>query len=156
VQHPTSASHGEVAKPLPVISDYNRPFWEGARRHELRLQRCNSCRKFWAPNGPVCPHCFSEDYSWDKVQGRGKIAAWVVFHKVYHPAFATDVPYNVAFVELDEGPRIIANVIGVRNDELRIGMPVEVVFEDVTDEITLPKFGKAKDEVSPRANASRP
>jgi uncharacterized OB-fold protein len=142
VQH-DSASSGGAAKPLPIISDYNRPFWEGARRHELRLQRCSACRKFWAPNGPVCPHCFSEVYSWDKVAGRGKIAAWVVFHKVYHPAFAKDVPYNVAFVELAEGPRIIANIVGVKNEELHIGMPVEVVFEDVNDEISLPKFRSA-------------
>ena len=143
MQHDTPSSGGEPTKPLPIISDFNRPFWEGTRRHELRLQRCSACRKYWAPNGPVCPHCFSEEYSWDQVEGRGKIAAWVVFHKVYHPAFAKDVPYNVAFIELAEGPRIIANVVGVKNEELHVGMPVEVVFEDVNDEISLPKFRKA-------------
>jgi uncharacterized OB-fold protein len=139
----TPSSGGEAAKPLPIVSDYNRPFWEGARRHEFRLQRCNSCHKLWAPNGPVCPHCFSEDYTWDKTDGRGKVASWVVFHKVYHPGFANDVPYNVAFIELTEGPRVIANVVGVKNEDLRIGMPVEVVFEDVNDEISIPKFRKA-------------
>jgi uncharacterized OB-fold protein len=132
-----------VAKPLPTISDFNRPFWEAARKHELRLQRCNSCQKIWAPNGPVCPHCFSEDYRWETLSGRGKIASFVVFHKVYHPAFASDVPYNVAFVELEEGPRIISNIVGASNDELRIGMPVEVVFEDVDDQVSLPKFRPA-------------
>jgi uncharacterized OB-fold protein len=139
----TASSGGDAAKPLPIISDFNRPYWEGARRHELRIQRCNACRKVWAPNAPVCPHCFSEDYSWEKTDGRGKIASWVVFHKVYHPGFARDVPYNVAFVELAEGPRIISNIVGVKNEELQIGMPVEVVFEDVNDTISLPKFRKA-------------
>jgi uncharacterized OB-fold protein len=139
----TASSGGAAAKPLPIISDFNRPYWEGARRHELRIQRCNACRKVWAPNAPVCPHCFSEDYSWEKTDGRGKIASWVVFHKVYHPGFARDVPYNVAFVELAEGPRIISNIVGVKNEELQIGMPVEVVFEDVNDTISLPKFRKA-------------
>jgi uncharacterized OB-fold protein len=139
----TASAGGDAAKPLPIVSEYNRPFWEGARRHELRIQRCNTCRKSWAPNGPVCPHCFSEDYTWDKTDGRGKIASWVVFHKVYHPAFAREVPYNVAFVELTEGPRIISNIVGVKNKELRIGMPVEVVFDDVNDEISIPKFRKA-------------
>ena len=129
-----------VAKPLPAISDFNRPFWEGTHRREYRLQQCNSCGKVWAPNGPVCPHCFSADYQWKKVSGRGKIASWVVFHKLYHPAFAADIPYNVAFVELEEGPRVISNIVGIANDKLKIGLPVEVVFEDVNDEITIPKF----------------
>jgi uncharacterized OB-fold protein len=137
------SSGEEVAKPLPIISDYNRPFWEGARRHEFRLQRCNACKKMWAPNGPVCPHCFSEDYAWEATDGRGKIASWVVFHKVYHPGFAKDAPYNVAFVELAEGPRVISNVVGVKNEDLKIGLPVEVMFEDVNDEISIPKFRKA-------------
>ncbi len=129
-----------VAKPLPTISDFNRPFWEAAHRHEYRLQRCRSCGKFWAPNGPVCPHCFSTDYEWAKLSGRGRIASWVVFHKLYHPGFAKDVPYNVAFVELEEGPRVISNILGVPNDQLHIGMPVEVTFEDVNEEVSLPKF----------------
>ncbi|MBN9078714.1 MAG: hypothetical protein BGN87_23175 [Rhizobiales bacterium 65-79] len=129
-----------VAKPLPNVSDFNRPYWEGAKRHELRLQRCRSCGKLWAPHSPVCPHCFSEDYEWKKVSGRGKIATWVVFHKLYHPSFAKDIPYNVAFVELEEGPRIISNIVGVKNDELYIGMPVEVIFEDVNEDISIPKF----------------
>jgi uncharacterized protein len=139
----TNPAQQGVAKPLPAISDFNRAFWEAAKRHKLALQRCNSCGKFWAPNGPVCPHCFSEDYTWEDLSGRGKIASWVVFHKVYHPAFANEVPYNVAFVEVEEGPRIISSIVGVSNDQLRIGMPVEVIFEDVNDEISLPKFKPA-------------
>lgn len=138
------ARNGIVAKPLPVISDFNRPFWEAAHCHELRLQRCNSCGKVWAPNGPVCPHCFSEDYKWHKLSGRGKIASWVVFHKLYHPSFARELPYNVAFVELQEGPRLIANIVGIENADLKIGMPVEVVFEDVNEKISIPKFRKTK------------
>lgn len=134
----------DIAKPLPAVSDFNRPFWEGTRLGEFRLQHCNSCGKEWAPNGPVCPFCFSEDYRWDKMSGKGKIATWVVFHKLYHPSFAKDLPYNVAFVELDEGPRVIANIVGARNDELKIGMPVEVVFEEVNEDIAIPKFRLVK------------
>lgn len=131
------------AKPLPAISDFNRPFWTAARNHKLSLQKCNSCGKLWAPNGPVCPHCFSEDYEWAELSGRGKIASWVVFHKVYYPSFANDVPYGVAFVELEEGPRIISSIVDTPHDRLSIGMPVEVVFEDVNDEVSLPKFKAA-------------
>ena len=138
---PTSAS---AEKPLPNISDFNRPFWEAAKKHKLALQKCDDCGKLWAPNGPVCPHCFSQKYTWTNLSGRGKIASWVVFHKLYHPGFAADIPYNVAFVELDEGPRLIANVVGIKNKDLKIGIKVEVTFEDVNDEISIPKFKKAK------------
>lgn len=133
-----------VAKPLPNISDFNRPFWEGTHRHELRLQRCQDCGKVWAPNGPVCPHCFSTHYTWDRLSGKGKVASWVVFHKLYHPSFAQDVPYNVAFIELAEGPRIIANVVGIPNKDIRIGMPVEVTFDDINEQISIPRFKAVK------------
>ena len=128
------------AKPLPVISEYNRPFWEYASKHELRLQRCLECHKPWFPFGPVCPNCFSERFEWVPMSGRGKVASWVVFHKVYHPGFAKDVPYNVTLVELEEGPRLISSIVGIPNDKIRMGMPLSVVFEDVADGVSLPKF----------------
>lgn len=127
-------------KPLPTISDFNRPFWQAARNHELRLQRCDECNLIWAPNGPVCPRCLSAKFHWEKLSGRGTVASWVEFHRLYIPAFADELPYSVAFIELEEGPRIISNVIGVKGADMKIGMPVEVVFEPVTDEVTLPKF----------------
>jgi hypothetical protein len=129
-----------VKKPLPTISDFNRPFWHATRDHELRLQRCDECALLWAPNSPVCPRCLSEKFQWEKLSGRGKIASWVEFHRLYIPAFAEELPYNVAFVELDEGPRIISNIVGVDRADLKIGMPVEVIFEKVSDEVTVPKF----------------
>jgi len=129
-----------VAKPLPSISEYNRPFWDYARQHELRLQRCLDCGRPWAPVGPVCPHCFSTRFEWARMSGHGTIASWVVFHKLYHPGFAGDIPYNVAFIELAEGPRLISNVVGVPNERLHIGAPVEVLFEDVGPDTSLPKF----------------
>ena len=134
------SEHADVKKPPPPISDFNKPFWEAAKRHSLELQQCNDCKQPWAPSGPVCPKCFSDCFSWVKMSGRGKIASWVVFHKEYHPAFAKELPYNVAFVELDEGPRLITNIVGAANKDLRIGMPVEVTFEDVDAQFSLPKF----------------
>jgi uncharacterized OB-fold protein len=133
-----------VTKPLPSISEYNRPFWDYARQHELRLQRCLDCARPWAPVGPVCPHCFSARFEWARMSGRGTVASWVVFHKLYHPGFAEDIPYNVAFIELAEGPRLISNVVGVPNERLHIGMPVEVVFDDVGPNTSLPKFRPVK------------
>lgn len=128
--------------PAPSISAYNRPYWEYAARHELRLQRCGRCDRFWAPPGPVCPHCFSDDYSWAAVSGNGVIASWARFHKPYHPAFVDDLPYTVAFVELAEGPRLITNIRDASDTEIKAGTPVEVFFED-HGEFTLPQFRPA-------------
>jgi uncharacterized OB-fold protein len=133
----------EYRKPLPRITADNRPFWEATRRHELRLQRCRACGRFRYPPAPVCPDCLSEDAEWTPVSGRGTVSTFVVFHKVYFPSFAGDVPYNVVQVELEEGPRLTANLVDAPNDEIRVGMPVEVVFDDVTPEVTLPRFRRA-------------
>jgi uncharacterized OB-fold protein len=131
---------GPYARPLPRITPDNRPFWEATRRHELRLQRCTACGRFRYPPSPVCPDCLGETAEWTRVSGRGTVTTWVVFHKLYFPAFAGDLPYNVVQVELEEGPRLTANVVGAPNDAIRIGLPVEVVFDDVTAEVTLPRF----------------
>ena len=78
------------------------------------------------PPGPVCPFCFSDRIQWREASGRGRISTWTVVHKAWFAAFAEDIPYNVVQVELDEGPRLTANVVNVSN--LRIGLPVEIVF----------------------------
>ena len=130
-------------KPLPRVTADNRPFWEATKRHELRLQRCGDCGRFRYPPAPVCPGCLSERAEWTRVSGRGTITTFIVMHKVYFPSFAADVPYNVVQVELEEGPRLTANLVDVPNDQIRVGMPVEAVFDDVTPEITLPRFRRA-------------
>ena len=81
----------EYTKPLPRITDDNRPFWDATKRHELRVQRCSACGRFRYPPAPVCPDCLSEDTQWTRVSGRGTISTFVVVHKVYFPSFAGDV-----------------------------------------------------------------
>ena len=130
----------DYKKPLPIITENNRPFWEATKNHELRLQKCAKCAKFWYPSGPLCPHCWSRDYEWTRVSGRGRVTSWVVFHQVYFDSFREDVPYNVAQVELEEGPRLMSGLVNIKNEEIIMDMPVEVVFEDVTEEVTLHKF----------------
>lgn len=125
-------------KPLPVISSLNRPYWEALKRHELRLQRCTDCGQIWYPPAPFCPACWCDAVTWQRLSGRGTVNSWVVFHQAYFSSF--QVPYNVAEVELEEGPRLLTNLVEVDPAAIRIGMPVEVVFEDVTAEITLAKF----------------
>jgi uncharacterized OB-fold protein len=125
---------------LPVIEQEDEQFWEAARNHELRMQRCTDCETLWWAPGAICPECWSDSYEWEALSGLGTINSWVVFHRPYWAAFEDEVPYNVAEIELDEGPRYLANVVECDNEDLYRGMPVEVVFEDLTDEITLPKF----------------
>jgi len=127
-------------KPVPARSPLNAPYWDGLKRHELQLQRCQECGKIWYPPAPFCPECWSRQVTWQTLSGRGKVTAWVVFHQAYFASFTADVPYNVAEVELDEGPRLLTNLVAVDNDDITMDMPVEIVFEDVTAEVTLAKF----------------
>lgn len=128
------------AKPLPVPTSESRPFWEAVRRHEFRLQRCHACRKYWFPPSNICPECLSEEWDWAPASGRGTVFSYIIMHRPYHPGFKNDLPYNVAVIELEEGPHLISNVVGCSNEDLYVGMPVEVVFDDVTEEVTLHKF----------------
>jgi uncharacterized OB-fold protein len=127
-------------KPLPQISAAMAPFFEAARRKELVVQRCRGCGALRFPARDRCSACLAREADWAPVSGRGKIFSLAVMHQVYHPGFASEVPYAVVLVELDEGPRLVSNVVGCPPGELRVGMPVEVAFEAVTPEVTLPKF----------------
>jgi uncharacterized OB-fold protein len=125
---------------LPRIGPEDAPFWAAAREHEFRMQRCDDCGHIRWPPGPVCPKCWAREAEWVRLSGRGVVNTWVVFHRAYFEAFADRVPYSVVEVELAEGPRYLANLLECENDEISRGMPVEVVFEDVTAEVTLPQF----------------
>jgi uncharacterized OB-fold protein len=127
------------AKPQPRPSPESAPFWEGAKAHRLLLPRCKACGRFWFPPSRRCVHCLSADFAWAESRGAGRIYSFVVFHRVYHPAFEQDVPYTVAIVELDEGPRLIANIVGTPPDDVRCDMRVRVVFEE-RGEHTIPQF----------------
>lgn len=136
----------DYAKPLPVPDPDTAPFWDGCRAHELRAQRCRSCGRLrWPPRG-ICPHCQSWEHEWTVLPRRGAVASFVAVHRATNAAFASDVPYVIAQVLIDgtDGRvRMLSNVIGCAWDAMRVGMPVEVVFEDVTPEATLPKFRPA-------------
>lgn len=128
------------AKPMPEPTPQSQPFWDGCAEHKLRMQRCDDCLKWWFPPADRCPECLSARFQWARASGRGKVFSFVTFHRAYHPAFAGDLPYVVALVELEEGPRLISNIVDCPVDSVRCDMPVEVVFEDVTETTTLYKF----------------
>jgi uncharacterized protein len=130
----------EYTKPVPAITDDNREFWEGCAAGELRMQRCQSCGHVRYPVSFMCPRCLSRDTEWIALSGDGEVFSYIVFHRAYHQGFAGDVPYNVALVQLDEGPRMFSNVVGCADDEVRVGDRVHVVFDRVTEEVVIPRF----------------
>lgn len=127
-------------KPLPTIDDSNRPFWEAARSGRIELQHCGDCGHVRYPVAHVCPRCLGEASEWRAVSGLGTVFSTIVFHQVYHPGFAGDVPYNVSLVQLDEGPRMFSNVVGVPPSSVKVGDRVRARFDAVTAEVTLPRF----------------
>ncbi|MGB2800569.1 MAG: Zn-ribbon domain-containing OB-fold protein [Dehalococcoidia bacterium] len=129
-------------KPLPRITSLTKEFWEGCKRHELLIQRCKDCGTYHHYPRSMCPDCGSWNAEWAKVSGRGKVYTYIVAVQPFHPAFSGDVPYAVAIVELEEGVRMVSNIMDCEPDDIYIGMPVEVVYDDVTEEVTLPKFKK--------------
>jgi len=131
-------------KPVPNIDDNNRPHWEGAREGKLNVQRCLSCGTHRYPPARWCFHCLSEETEWVTVSGKGTIWSWCVFHKAYFKGFEADIPYPVVLVELDEGPRLYSNLVGIPKEDIRIGMRVRAVFEPATPELTLVKFEEDK------------
>ncbi len=130
----------EYKKPLPIADMDSKEFWDGCRRHELLLQRCKQCKGYHYPPAPVCPSCFSTDVVWEKVSGKGEVYTFIIVRRALNPDWEPEVPYVVAVIELNEGVRMMSNIVGCRPEDVKIGMKVEVTFEDVTENATLPKF----------------
>lgn len=126
-------------KRLPYIHTETSDYWEGARRHELLVRKCRSCGRHHFYPRDFCPSCFSFDVEWAKASGRGTVYSFTVCHRPA-PGFENDVPYNLALIELDEGVRMMSSVVDCPLDEIRIGMEVEVMFDEVTPQVTLPRF----------------
>jgi uncharacterized OB-fold protein len=133
----------EYKKQLPDITPIDRPFWDAARRHELVAYRCLNCGTFYS-QVTECVACDKPRMGWVRVSGKGEVYTFGIYHQLYHPAWKEEIPYNVSWIKLNEGPLLISNVVEYKNEDLHIGMPVEVVFDDVTEEVTLPKFKPIK------------
>lgn len=129
--------------PIPQADGDSAPFFEGARRHELMLMRCRNCGVWRLPSRERCPDCWSLDTEWAQASGNATLYSFGIMHQKLHPQFAEQVPYQFALVELEEGPRIISNVVGVPDGELRVGMALRVEFDDVADDATIVRFTKA-------------
>lgn len=130
----------DYKKPLPHIDEENRWFWEACARHELYLQKCGSCGTLRFHPRALCPACLSSQIEYVRASGRGKVYTFTVTYQNQASGFRDELPYVMAYVELDEGPRILTNVVRTPIESVKIGMPVEVVFDDVDEELAIPKF----------------
>jgi uncharacterized OB-fold protein len=125
---------------LPQVDDLNRPFWDGARDGVLRLQRCGGCGTLRYPISPICPSCLSTEFTWEQVSGRGEVYTFGVFRHTYNDAWSDRAPYAVAIIKLEEGPFMIADLVDVDVDDVRVGMRVSVLYDAVTPDVTIPRF----------------
>jgi uncharacterized protein len=127
-------------KPRPAPTTVSQPYWAGLREHRLLMQRCADCRRlqFYPRSG--CRHCGGTDLSWEQMSGSGRIYSYTVIHRAPFEAFAADVPYVYAVIQLAEGPRVVATIETDDHDGLTVDMPVMAIFDDGDDGITLLRF----------------
>ncbi len=130
-------------KPLPELDGFAKEFYAWCRRGDLRFQRCSNCQTWRHVPREMCARCGSDEWKWVKSGGKGTVFTWTVAERAMHPAFVDAVPYAPVVVELDEGVRLVTEIVDCAPSELQIGMPVEVAFEKVSDDLTLPKFRRA-------------
>lgn len=131
----------QMGRALPVPTPDTVPFWEATKRHELQLQHCNDCNRFYFYPRMYCRYCMSGDVEWRTVSGRGKLHTYIINHRPA-PGRDPEKPYVIAIVELDEGPRMMTNIVmdDPTPDKLPVDAPVEVVWDDASDDVTLPLF----------------
>lgn len=133
-------------KPLPMPTPLAAPFWGALREEELKLQRCADCGRYNHPPKIICPKCHGKQFRWEAVAPRGTVYSYTIVHRAPVPAFRDEVPYAVALVDIDgTGVRLLAS-LEVPLDDIRIGMPVAVAFDKVTDDFTLFRFRAANGE----------
>lgn len=128
------------ARPTAILRGEEQVFYAHARQHEIVFQRCGDCARPVFYLRTICPDCGSENLSTERSSGLGRVYSFTTQHRAAHPFFAHDVPYTLVLVDMEEGFRLFANIVGCDPGEVRVGLAVETVFDDVSDELTLPRF----------------
>lgn len=137
-------AEADLTKPLPAVTPEAKPFWDAAAQDQLVMQRCRDCRAWiWTPR-PLCNECGSERLDWTPMSGKGTVYSFTVIRQVVgrgaSKAFEPDIPYVVAWVDLEEGPRMITNIVGCPVEDVKLDMKLSVVFEKASETLRLPKF----------------
>lgn len=129
-----------AAKHFPRPTPETQAYWEGCRKHELLLQRCTQCKEYQFYPRVLCSKCRGEDLEWEQASGKGQILTFTIVRRAVSAAYDAEVPYVVALIRLDEGPTMMSNIVDCDPEALQIGDSVQVVFEDWTEEISIPQF----------------
>ena len=130
-------------KPAPPVTYWTKPFWKAAKEGRLVIQKCADCGKHIFYPRVCCPHCSSDCVEWVEASGKGTVYSYTVVCSNAPSAFIADTPFVIAIVRLEEGVQMLSNIIGCPPESVRCDMPVEVTFERLNDEFTLPKFRPA-------------
>lgn len=130
----------DTSLPQPVSNADSQPYWQGARDHQLLIRKCNACAQLHFMPRHVCPHCWSDDLQWVAAEGRGLVHSYTVIRRASDPRFAALVPYVVALIELAEGPRMMANILGPDALQTQIGDAVQLTFEERGEGHNIPQF----------------
>jgi hypothetical protein len=133
-------SDEDLEKPLPIPTPWSQPFWDAAREHRLVLRKCSKCGYIDHPPYPYCTNCHADEHEWIEAEGKATLAAYAINQFGVPFPFWADLPYVVALIDLPEGVRMISNIVECEFDRLQNGMELEAIFDDVSDEISLPKW----------------
>lgn len=134
----------DYVKPLPTINAETAPFWAAAKEHKLVIQKCKRCWNLQHFPRAICGACGNEEFEWVQSSGKGEVYSLTRVYMNRAPGWVDEVPYVFAIIQLNEGIHMISNVVGTPAEEVVIGTPVEVIFEDVNDEVSIPKFKVAQ------------
>jgi uncharacterized protein len=130
----------EYKKPIPVMQPWTKEFWKGTKNSQLLIQECSDCQsKIFYPR-QYCPECWSGNLKWSQASGRATVYSFTTTQDMVEPKFWDDLPYVLAMVDLEEGIRMMTRIVDCDPEDVQIGMDVEVVFEDITNECALPMF----------------
>jgi uncharacterized OB-fold protein len=130
----------EYKKPLPIPRPWSKPFWEASKKHKYLIQTCNDCNaKIFYPRRS-CPECWSSNLGWTEAKGTGKVYTYTITYAGAEEKFSEDYPYVLALIDLDEGIRVMSNIVDCNPEDVKIGMDVEVVFRDINEDFALPLF----------------
>ena len=130
-------------RPLPELEGDAAPFWQAAREHRLVVQRCEGCGEYRFPPEPGCYACGAATFRWSELSGRATLYSWTLAHPPVLPYFAARVPVAIVAVQLEEGPRMVSNLVGLPPSEYRFDMPLQADFEDAGENTTLLVFRPA-------------
>ena len=136
----TQSEKKDYVKPIPGASEETLPYWKALTEHKLMLPKCPECGRISFPPRAMCPKCLNFDQVWTELSGKATVHTFSVVYQNGAPGFRDEVPYVVGYVTLDEGPQMMTNVIGIDPKDVKIGQKVEIVYEDIMDDLTIPKF----------------